>query len=337
MIWYRFLACPYRSFMDNTPQYINPIDDLNAAVDNPSSWLVDAFTVARSEGTVNVEGCDIQFYQWGDSSKPSIVMMHGFLAHSGCWAFVAPFLTKNYHVVAFDFSGMGDSGWRDRYSDELRVKELMAVCDTTGLLDQANKPIVIAHSYGGRIAHQAVNAHVGKFDGMIICDLMIIRPSILLANADKFAPPGNRSSSKPNRIYPDYNSAKQRFVLAPPQQVQNSELFDFMAFHSLKEVDGGWQWKFDPKVFKREENLKHAVTEEGKWIVKTPGRKAMIYGVQSKLFTKDSVNYMHELIAEAECESFPMIEIPEAEHHLMLDQPIAVTSALRSILAFWNH
>jgi len=48
-----------------------------------------------------------------------------------------------------------------------------------------------------------MNAHAERFSGLIICDLMIIRPSILQANADKFGPPGNRKPGTPNKIYPD--------------------------------------------------------------------------------------------------------------------------------------
>ncbi|MEZ5503360.1 MAG: hypothetical protein R3E50_12205 [Halioglobus sp.] len=38
-------------------------------------------------------------------------------------------------------------------------------------------------------------------------------------------------------------------MLSPPQKVNEPYLFDYMAFHSLKEVAGGWTWKFHPSVF----------------------------------------------------------------------------------------
>ena len=31
----------------------------------------------------------------------------------------------------------------------------------------------------------------------------------------------------------------------------------------------------------------------------------------------------------------PHVEIPEAEHHAMIDQPLAFVSALRALLAAW--
>jgi pimeloyl-ACP methyl ester carboxylesterase len=33
----------------------------------------------------------------------------------------------------------------------------------------------------------------------------------------------------------------------------------------------------------------------------------------------------------------PLIEIPAAGHHIMLDQPIALAAALRTLLSDWDH
>ena len=33
----------------------------------------------------------------------------------------------------------------------------------------------------------------------------------------------------------------------------------------------------------------------------------------------------------------PVIEIPEAYHHMMLDQPLLLVTALRALLADWEH
>ncbi|WP_211316940.1 alpha/beta fold hydrolase [Arenicella xantha] len=310
--------------------------DLTAAVDNPPKWLHEAMQVPREEGFVTVDGCDIRYFRWGDRTKPSIIMLHGFLAHSRCWAFIAPFLAEHYHVVAYDMSGMGDSGKRDAYPIEVRIDELLGVTEQTGLFGHESKPTIIAHSYGGQVAVSAVHEHPDKFAGMIICDLMIMRPSVLEANAEKFKPPGNQNASRPNRVYPDYPTAKGRFVLAPPQKVEVPELFDFMAFHSLREVDGGWQWKFDPGVFRREPGFETKWAKTGERVVSAPGRKAVIYGKKSYLFNDDSAAYLTELIDELEQMPFPIIDIPDARHHLMLDQPIALLTALKTVLAVWK-
>ena len=43
--------------------------------------------------------------------------------------------------------------------------------------------------------------------------------------------------------------------------------------------------------------------------------------------------YMFNLLGRAA----PIVTIPEAQHHVMLDQPLALVAALRALLADWNH
>lgn len=316
----------------NSTSKSTALNDLDGAVTNASKWLTEALSVEREEGWLDSNGTQIHYFRWGDPSKPGLLLLHGFLAHSRCFAFIAPFLANDYHIVAYDLSGMGDSGARDDYPDDIRVAEAVDVAQHTGLFDNAIKPTVIAHSYGGIVGTAAVNAHPEKFAGLVICDLMVIRPEILKKHADNFRRPGSQNPDKPNRIYADYQSAKQRFVLAPPQEVEQPELLEFMAYHSLKQVEGGWSWKFSPSVYPRVDGVEKRWTGVGQRIVGTPGRVAIIYGRESKLFTADSANYIRELGGN----SIPIIDIPYARHHLMLDQPIAFTTALKSVLALWQ-
>lgn len=314
------------------------LEDLNGAVDQPSQWLVSALSVEREEGWVESNGTQIHYFRWGDPSKPGLLLLHGFLAHSRCFAFIAPYLAADYHVVAYDLSGMGDSDARDDYPDHIRVAEALDVAEHTGLFENNKKPTVIAHSYGGMVGLASINAHNDKFAGLIICDLMVIRPETLKKNSDKFRRPGNQDPNKPNRIYPDYQSAKERFVLAPPQAVEQAELLDFMAYHSLKQVEGGWSWKFSPSVYPKKDGVENRWIEVGEKIVASPGRVAIVYGRESMLFTPDSADYIRELCGadKSSGHSIPIIDIPNARHHLMLDQPIAFIAALKSILAIWH-
>jgi pimeloyl-ACP methyl ester carboxylesterase len=308
------------------------LNDLNGAVENPSNWLTAAMSVEREEGWVDSNGTQIHYFRWGDPTKPGLLMLHGFLAHSRCFAFIAPLLANDYHIVAYDFSGMGDSGIRDDYPDDIRVAEALDVAQHTGLFEGNKKPTIISHSYGGIVGTSAVKAHPEKFAGLVICDLMVIRPEILKKHGDLFRAPGSQTPDKPNRIYPDYDSAKKRFVLAPPQKVEQPELLDFMAYHSLKEVEGGWSWKFSPSVYPKVDDVESRWAAIGQKIVDTPGRVAIIYGGESKLFTSDSADYIGEIGGK----SIPIIDIPNARHHLMLDQPIAFASALKTVLAIWQ-
>ncbi|MBT8115620.1 MAG: alpha/beta hydrolase, partial [Arenicella sp.] len=295
------------------------LGDLEHAVTDPPAWLSEALSVPREEGFVDVDGVKIHYFRWGDPSKPGILMLHGFLAHARCFAFIAPYLAADYHVVAYDLSGMGDSDTRESYPDDVRVHELMSVTEQTGLFEHDTRPTIIAHSYGGHVGLAAVHAHPDRFAGIMVCDLMILRPSFLEAHSNLFKSPGNQDPDRPNRIYPDFATAKGRYVLSPPQEVEEQVLFDYMAYHSLKQVEGGWSWKFDPSVFRRDSNLGQKWLQTCDKMVTAPGRKVIIHGRESLLFNADSVDYVRETIAEHNATDFPIIGIPHARHHLMLD------------------
>jgi pimeloyl-ACP methyl ester carboxylesterase len=291
-------------------------------------WFEQALATPRREGWVDSGGCPIHYFSWGDPSNPGVLLLHGFLAHSRCFAFIAPLLANNYYVVAYDHSGMGDSGTREDYPDEVRLQELIDVARETGLLDDGRKPDIIAHSYGGSVGLTAMEQQHELFSSLVICDLMTLRPERLEVHRQESGPPGSQDAQRPNRIYPDYETAKGRFILSPPQKVNETYLFDYMAFHSLKEVEGGWTWKFHPSVFERSTDLHERLLGQGRRIANAPGRIVIVYGEESELFDADSADYVRECGGG----HIPIIGIPDARHHLMLDQPIAFASVLETIL-----
>lgn len=284
------------------------------------------------QGQVDADGCSINYFEWGKRGDPPLILLHGFLAHAGCWAAVAPSLAADRHVIAYDLSGMGDSGARDVYSPDDRVAELMAVARQTGQFDHAVKPVIIAHSYGGSVALSALEQHHDAFGGAIICDLMAMRPETLAEHFKRNRRPGSQDPDRPNKVYPDYETARGRYVLSPPQEVGVPYLLEYMAYHSLREVDGGWCWKFDPGVFRRDPKTEKSWQRTPERIVEAPGRKAVVYGENSLLFNAESAAYLRELGGE----KFPIISVPQAGHHLMLDQPVAMIVALRTVLESWT-
>jgi pimeloyl-ACP methyl ester carboxylesterase len=295
-------------------------------------WFVDALAVPREEGFVIVEGAKVHFLRWGDRAKPGILMAHGFLAHARCWAFIAPFLAADYHVVAYDLAGMGDSEARAGLDAEARGREMIAVAAATGLFDGLAPPVIVGHSFGAGIAVTAMSLAADRFSGAIICDLMIMRPEALAAYwRGGRGSPGSGDPNKPASRYPDYPTARGRYVLAPPQPVGQPFLIDYMAYHSLRQDGDSWTWKFSPKVFARGNSSDEWMTM-GSRVAAAPGRIAIVHGELSALFGTDSAAYMRDLGAG----DIPVISVPNARHHLMLDEPLAFVVALRGVLALWK-
>lgn len=305
-----------------------PTADLRCIGSDIPDWFRKVFSIDRREGWINFNGVNIHYFSWGNPSKPGVILMHGFMAHSRCWAFIAPLLAENYHLVAFDLSGMGDSGWREKYSVSDRADEAKAVAEHLGMMRENKKPFLVCHSYGGSVGLTAAEKEGHDWGGVIICDMTMLAPDEI-SSFEKLRKKRRKRAVKPHRVSETLETARKRFRLAPEQPCENRFLVEYMAFHSLKEVEEGWVWKFDPRILGPDEerssdwwqSLSHRFA-----IMELP--RAVIYGEHSVMFTRRAADYIRSNTSH----KVPMVKINSAHHHLMLDQPLAFSAAIDSIL-----
>jgi pimeloyl-ACP methyl ester carboxylesterase len=292
-----------------------------AMADRPEApkWFTDALAAPRQERFVEVEGCRIRYLSWGDPTKPGLVLVHGGAAHAEWWSFLAPQLATQYHVVAPELSGHGDSGRREEYPREVWAREVMAVATDAAIV---GAPVLVGHSLGGFVSIVAASLYGDRLAGAIIVDSPVRRP-------DPESEEGARGRAFRNpKTYDDIETAIQHFHLIPPQPCVNAYIVDHVARHSLKKVDAGWAWKFDPRVF-----LKASLTPMSDYLARVRCRVCVFRGELSYLVPPEIAEYMYGLLDR----NAPIVEIPQAYHHLILDQPLAFIAALRAILADWEH
>jgi len=281
-------------------------------------WFRDAIGTSCEDREVEVHGCRVHYLRWGDPKKPGIVLVHGGAAHAHWWSFVAPQLTANYHVVALDLSGHGDSGRRSEYPREVWADEVMAVAEDARIV---GAPILVGHSMGGFVCMMAAALYGDRLAGTIILDSPVRRP-------DPEAEEGAHGRSFRNpKVYASVEEALSRFRLVPGQPCENDFILDYIARHSVHAVDGGYTWKFDPSIFQR---ITPRASHE---ILPQVGCRVAVLRAEHGLVTPDIGDYMYELMGR----NAPVIEIPCAYHHLMLDQPLALIAVLRALLADWEH
>lgn len=230
------------------------IDDINPVwagdVRALPQWFVEALEVPREEGYVDVDGVSMHYFAWGDTARLPVLMAHGFLSHARCFAFIAPYLARDYRVLAYDLSGMGDSGVRPACDMAARSKEMVGVARALVLFNGPLKPIVVGHSFGSKVALNALGENPGAFAGAVICDPMLLRPEKLDAFwSGGHTSPGSGDPERAHRRYPDYASARQRYILSPPQPVGQPFLMDYMAYHALRRDGDALVWKFCMEVF----------------------------------------------------------------------------------------
>jgi pimeloyl-ACP methyl ester carboxylesterase len=282
------------------------------------SWFTKAIADVPEDHVVRVKGCDIHYLRWGELDRPGLVLVHGGAAHAQWWSFIAPQLARQYHVAAVDLSGHGDSGRRPVYAIETWADEVMACARNSGM---AGKPVVVGHSMGGLVTIAAGNLYGEELWGGIVIDSPVRRPDPESEEGER-----GRMFSNP-KTYQDLGTAIDHFHLQPSQPCENRFIIDFIARRSLRQTDGGWTWKFDPKVFLRQRQ------EIDHYLAEVRCRIAVLKGEYSDLVTPDVQEYIDELLGR----SSPIVEIPEAHHHVPLDQPLALVAALRAVLAEWEH
>jgi len=281
-------------------------------------WFRDATQAPYEESGVTVDGCPIHYLQWGEPGAPALVLVHGGAAHAHWWSFLAPQLARGHQVIALDLSGHGDSGRRDAYPREMWAKEVMAVAAHAGV---KRPPVLVGHSMGGFVCIAAASLYGERLAGAVILDSPVRRP-------DPEAEEGARGRAFRNpKVYATQEEALRHYRLVPEQPCENRYLIDHVARHSLGRIDGGWTWKFDPEVFRR--FTPRAIHE----ILPTVRCRVALFRAEFGLVTPDIGEYMFELLDR----NAPVVEIPQAHHHLMLDQPLALIAALRAILADWEH
>ena len=283
------------------------------------AWFQRAVTTPREDRSVTVAGCPIHYLRWGNPGKPGLLLVHGSGAHAHWWDFIAPYFTDHNCVAALDLSGMGDSGHRPDYAAEIFAKELISVCADAGF---KNDTVIIGHSFGGYVTLKAGLLYGNQLTGVVLVDAPVRPPDYEWERDPKYSP------IQPKKIYPDFETARSRFRLVPAQPCDNKFILDYLAQSSLIQVDGGWSWKFDDRLFK---SFRMGQTSED--LSNLACRVGVIYGENSQLFSQDIVDYMFTVLDR----SVPFVAIPEANHHLLLDQPLAFISALRTLLAEWRH
>lgn len=269
---------------------------------------------------IEVDGARIHYLAWNiDSDKPGVVLVHGNGAHAHWWTFIAPFLLDHNRVVAVDLSGMGDSDPRDAYSPEIFAAEVAAVMDDAGFDSQT---VVVGHSFGGFVTLKTGLQYRDRLTGVVLVD-SAVRPPDFQWERDP-----RKSPVRPKRTYPDFDSALARFRLMPPQDCDNAYILDYIGRHSLVATEGGWTWKFDDGLF-----AKFTFNVMADDLARLSCRVGVIYGEKSYLFNQEIADYMFKVLDE----SVPFVAIPDAQHHLFLDQPLAFIAALRTLLAEWRH
>jgi len=290
------------------------VNDASAA----PAWAAWALDRPGQSRRVKVDGAELHVLCWtngskADAHKPPLLFVHGHRAHAHWWDFVAPHFTATHRVFAMDLSGMGDSDHRREYPADVGARDIAGLVRALGLAPVT----VVGHSNGGLRAARACSDAPELFERVIAIDSYAVFE-------------GGRHPTEPerlrgDRVYPDLASALARYRLLPEQPHVEPWVLSHIARHSVREVEGGWRWKFDARMPAGPE-----YEDDGERLlaaVRCPVH--YVYGGESAIVDDALARRIVRLLPRGR----GPIVIPGGHHHLMLDQPVALIATLQALLA----
>ena len=204
------------------------------------TWLVISMLQGQSvDRYVTVNGLRIHYLDFGGDGKQPLIMLHGIGRVAHTFDHVARHFNQNYHVMAVDMRGHGDSDWDPKaaYLVEDYVK------DIEGLAQQLRlRNIVIwGNSTGGRVAQVFAGLHPDLVAAVIAEDVGPERPREI---ADGFT---SRLKQEDEKGWATEDELFAQLKTGSPRTADEI-LRAYAHFGSKKRPDGRVMWKRDPGI-----------------------------------------------------------------------------------------
>jgi pimeloyl-ACP methyl ester carboxylesterase len=195
----------------------------------------------------------LHYVDWGNPTKPPLVMLHGGRDHCRNWDWAATELRNDWHIIAPDLRGHGDSQWSADGSYTLAGY----IYDLAQLIHQQRlaPATIIGHSLGGQIALRYTGLYPDTVARLVAIEGLGPSPAWLKQNSvktivermDAWITEQRGLASRLPRCYASIEDAFRRM------QEENPRLTGEQARHltvhgANQNEDGTYSWKFDNYV-----------------------------------------------------------------------------------------
>jgi pimeloyl-ACP methyl ester carboxylesterase len=250
----------------------------------------------------------------GGEGKPPMLFIHGGSAHAHWWDFIAPAFVADFHVLALDQRGHGESEWPKewQYSSLDYVADLEQIIDHWGFGD----PVLIGHSMGAHNVLVYASRNSQKLRAMIAIDTPPDYSRLAVEYLRTYA-------AKPPRRFESKEEAVRSFKVLPRETVAKKATLNYIAHHTYRRLeDGSWTHKLDRRTLSREPMQVWDQLSQ----ISCP---ALIVKVtKSPVLDINAARRMVATLPKGNLE-----QIDDSFHHVMLDNPEALIVALKKFTA----
>ena len=195
---------------------------------------------APTDRFITVNGLKLHYLDWGNDSKPPFIMLHGISRVAHQFDHLAPSFQDDYHVMAIDMRGHGDSEWSPEgaYLVEDYVKDLEAFVDKLDLRSLT----LLGNSTGGRVVQVYAGLHPDRVVRLISEDVGPERTTDIASAFTRQVEQEKNGWASENELIASLKQAMAR----TPEDILRA----YAHYGSKRREDGRIVWKRDPNLAK---------------------------------------------------------------------------------------
>ena len=286
-----------------------------------AGFSFDAVVLPESR-EVHVGRMRFHYLDWGNRHLPTIVFLHGGALNAHTWDLCCLALRDEYHCVALDQRGHGDSDWAPDADYSLGAQ----LGDTKGFVDRLglDKFILAGMSLGAINALAFAVSHPERLSHLVIID----------AGPEMRRPGSSRIRDFVNEVQETVTveAIIEKALKFNPRR--DPTILRRSLMHALRQQpDGTWKWKYDTRRFQRLDQEAHraerARLADGLARITCP--TLVVRGGESDVFHEEDGIRLAERLPNGR-----FVTVPRAGHTVQGDNPKDLVFELRRFLAGAN-
>ena len=278
-----------------------------------------AMQVQPKDKTVTVNGLKLHYLDWGNATQPTMVLLHGLRGHAHAWDDVAAAFCADYHILALDQRGRGESDWAPDgdYSTRAYVDDLAGFCDALNL-----PPLtLVGHSMGGRNSMAFTARYPERVERLIIVD---IGPTVDPRGAERI----KQEIRQVPEVFDSFD-AVLAYMSQQNRYASDAVLRRRLHYATTTLPDGKIGWRYDLAIREQSRNGTAAPAED-LWpqLARITCPTLIVRGTETDLLSPDVARQMLDALPQAR-----LAEVQRAAHMVFEENPEGFIAAVRPFLS----
>ncbi len=271
-----------------------------------------------AEHDVVIGDLRFRYLDWGAQGKRPILFLHGGALTAHTWDLCCLALRDEFHCMALDQRGHGDSDWAPdaNYSLAAQREDVRGVAEALGL----DRFVLVGMSMGAINALAYAIEYPETLSALVLIDA---GPNVRRPGSSRIRDFVN-GGAEPASL----EAIIERALAFNPRR--DPLILRRSLMHNLRqEPDGNWTWKYDRRRFQQMGGDRHAAERRGlaDGLAKVTCPTLVVRGAESDVFHEDDAVRLTAGLPNGR-----QVTIPHAGHTVQGDNPKDLAAALREFL-----